>query len=152
MMYMVPLVCGWEHFPDRKGFITGLIVGAYGLGSFVFTLVSTWIVNPQNEKASIQINEDLSYFDFFSVAYRVPLMFRIMLIIWAALWVCSIILVSRPSEDRHTQISLDETTEITDQEPVYNLTHAYACLKSTRFWQYWFMLFLSIIFSGQFSY
>jgi OFA family oxalate/formate antiporter-like MFS transporter len=41
MMYFVPLVCGWEWFPKRRGLVTGIIVGSYGLGSFIFTQIAT---------------------------------------------------------------------------------------------------------------
>lgn len=47
--YFVPIVCSWEYFPNRKGLITGIMVGSYGLGSFVYTQISTRIINPNNE-------------------------------------------------------------------------------------------------------
>lgn len=46
MTYMVPLVCCMEYFPDNKGLISGIIMGSYGLGSFIFNIVATKIVNP----------------------------------------------------------------------------------------------------------
>jgi OFA family oxalate/formate antiporter-like MFS transporter len=39
--YMVPMVCAWEHFPNNKGFATGVNLGAYGMGSFIFTRVAS---------------------------------------------------------------------------------------------------------------
>jgi len=54
--YLIPLVVSWEHFPERKGMITGIIIGSYGLGSFIFTRVSTHLVNPDNLKASVSLN------------------------------------------------------------------------------------------------
>jgi MFS transporter, OFA family, oxalate/formate antiporter len=44
--YMIPLVCSWEYFPNKRGLVTGIIVGSYGLGSFIFTQISTHIANP----------------------------------------------------------------------------------------------------------
>jgi len=38
--YMVPLVCAWDHFPNRKGLMTGIIVGAYGFGSFLYSRIA----------------------------------------------------------------------------------------------------------------
>jgi MFS transporter, OFA family, oxalate/formate antiporter len=49
MLYMVPLVCGWEYFPQNKGIVTGLIVGSFGFASFGFGIMSTKLVNPHNE-------------------------------------------------------------------------------------------------------
>ena len=97
MMYMIPLVCGWEHFPERKGLITGIIIGAYGLGNFIFSQISTRIINTDNANATIFINEDLSYFEW-DVASRVPYCLRIMCIIWAVQIAVGIILISRPKE------------------------------------------------------
>ena len=42
--YFIPMVCSWEYFPTRKGLITGIMVGSYGIGSFVYTQISTRIV------------------------------------------------------------------------------------------------------------
>lgn len=46
MNHFVPLVCCWEWFPHKKGLITGIMVGSYGLSSFIFVQVATLIVNP----------------------------------------------------------------------------------------------------------
>ena len=36
MAYFVALICCWEYFPKRKGLVTGVILGGYGFGSFIF--------------------------------------------------------------------------------------------------------------------
>jgi MFS family permease len=94
--YMIPLVCAWEHFPNHKGLCTGIIVGSYGMGSFLFSLVAFSIVNPNNEKAEIKVSEDLSYFSP-EVANRVPAMLRVLVAIWSCLITIAICLISRPS-------------------------------------------------------
>lgn len=48
--YWAPLVSGWQWFPERKGLISGLIIGGFGFGAFLFNFVSTAIVNPDNLK------------------------------------------------------------------------------------------------------
>mmetsp|Transcript_4692 Transcript_4692/g.7994 ORF Transcript_4692/g.7994 Transcript_4692/m.7994 type:complete len:113 (+) Transcript_4692:147-485(+) len=63
MSYMIPMVVGWEHYPDRKGMVTGIIVGSFGFGSFIYVNIATKLMNPNNEEATIYINEDLSLFD-----------------------------------------------------------------------------------------
>jgi hypothetical protein len=45
--YSLYVIC-WEWFPNCKGFVTGLITGAIGLGCLVFSILSTYIVNPSN--------------------------------------------------------------------------------------------------------
>ena len=36
MCYMVPLICGWEYFPKKRGLVTGIVISAYGFGAFGF--------------------------------------------------------------------------------------------------------------------
>ena len=50
MCYMSPLICAWEWFEDKKGFVSGLMVAGYGFSSFLFSLLSTELVNPKDEK------------------------------------------------------------------------------------------------------
>lgn len=34
--YIVPLIVGWEFYPENKGVATGVVLGSYGFGSFIF--------------------------------------------------------------------------------------------------------------------
>ena len=51
--YLPPLQCGWEWLPDRKGLANGIILGAFGFGSFVFSFLVLAVINPDNVKAEI---------------------------------------------------------------------------------------------------
>ena len=53
MMYYVPIICGWEWFPNRKGLISGIIIGGFGFGAFIFGFVTTAIANPNNLKVAV---------------------------------------------------------------------------------------------------
>ena len=46
--YWVPIICGWEWFPDNKGAVTGAIVAGFGFGAFAFGFLTTAIANPNN--------------------------------------------------------------------------------------------------------
>jgi len=70
MMYWTPLICAWEYFPDRKGLISGLIIGAFGFGAFIFGFISTAIVNPENYQID-KSDKDDPYFPE-QVTNRVP--------------------------------------------------------------------------------
>jgi len=48
MMYWTPLICAWEYFPERKGLMSGLIIGAFGFGAFIFGFISAAVCNPHN--------------------------------------------------------------------------------------------------------
>jgi len=51
--YITPIKYGWEYFPDNKGFVSGLIMSAFGLGSFIFSFVAMAIVNPEGKDPEI---------------------------------------------------------------------------------------------------
>lgn len=50
---MIPLMCGWDHFPERRGMVSGIIIGGFGFASFFFDMISTSIVNPEDKAPSI---------------------------------------------------------------------------------------------------
>ena len=47
-VYMIPVHHGWLWFPGRMGLISGIIIGGYGLGAFLFDNVATKVINPDN--------------------------------------------------------------------------------------------------------
>jgi len=48
LLYWTPIICAWEYFPERKGLISGLVIGAFGFGAFLFGFITTAIVNPED--------------------------------------------------------------------------------------------------------
>ena len=95
--YFVPLVCGWEYFPKRKGFVSGVILAGFGFSSFIFSLLSTHLVNPNHENPTIEDKATgVTYFDA-NVADRVPYMLRTLVYIWSVLVFIAIVLITRPS-------------------------------------------------------
>lgn len=48
LLYMLPIICGWRYFPNRRGLVSGLTIGGYGFGSFIFNFVCRAIANPKN--------------------------------------------------------------------------------------------------------
>ena len=47
--YFPPLICGWEWFPNQKGIVTGVVLGAFGFAAFVYLFVALAVMNPDNE-------------------------------------------------------------------------------------------------------
>ena len=35
-IYLPPVIAAWSYFPERKGLISGIIIGAFGLGAAIF--------------------------------------------------------------------------------------------------------------------
>ena len=93
LCYWPPIICSWEWFPQRKGLMTGLFVGAFGFGAFFFGFLARAIANPDNLK--LPNDGPPPHFYPVEVAERVPLMFNRLLLIWSIMSMLSILLVSR---------------------------------------------------------
>ena len=55
LVYWTPIFSSMEWFPQRKGLISGLIIGCFGFGALIFGFITKAIVNPLNlgrEKAA----------------------------------------------------------------------------------------------------
>lgn len=88
--YYIPIMCAWEWFPEWKASVTGIILAGYGLGGFVFGLITADIVNPENLKPDVEGQ----YFPV-EVANRVPLMFKVCTACYAGLYLIAILTVER---------------------------------------------------------
>ena len=51
LTYTVPMHHGWLWFPNRPGLVSGIIIGGFGMGSFIFDFVCTALVNPDDISA-----------------------------------------------------------------------------------------------------
>ena len=61
------VTCIWSHFKEKEGKVTGLLFGVFGLATFCFVILITYIVNPFNEKATLAIDPlkpELKYFSY----------------------------------------------------------------------------------------
>ena len=48
--YFVPVLNSHNYFPNKKSIVTEFILGGFGLGGFVFSLITLALINPNNEK------------------------------------------------------------------------------------------------------
>ena len=92
---MVPIICGWEYFPQRRGLISGIVVGGFGFGSFIFGFVAQALVNPDNVKADIPVTGGNIFDSDTEIVHNVPRMLRVLVIIWAVLSLIGILLVRK---------------------------------------------------------
>jgi hypothetical protein len=70
--YTAPLMLSWSHFPQYKTRVS--IIGGYGLGSAIFSLVATEFVNPDNASPSDKEKDGGVTYHYFkkSIAENVP--------------------------------------------------------------------------------
>lgn len=97
MCYMVPLICGWEHLPSKRGLVTGICLGGYGFGSFIFSQVSSALVNPDKTPVIDDPSQEVNFYPA-DVADNVPFMIRNLVYIWIGLVVVSVPMISRPAK------------------------------------------------------
>ena len=83
MCYMVPLVTATEWYPNHKGTVSGIIVGAFGAGSAIYTLLAKHIVNPKDEKALVSTGQKELKFFKRTVSDNVPKLLRVLSFIWS---------------------------------------------------------------------
>jgi OFA family oxalate/formate antiporter-like MFS transporter len=92
-IYLVPLICGWEYFPKKRGLVTGIVVGAFGCGAFFFSFIAKAIVNPENHPRDIIMPDGNLWGSV--IADRVPRLIRILCAIWAVLAFGGILFIKR---------------------------------------------------------
>jgi len=79
MGYYPILKTTWKYFPEKKGFLTGLILCVFGLCPFVFTSIADAVINPNGEQA----NDD-GIFDKEEIAIKMKTFSLIMFITMGA--------------------------------------------------------------------
>lgn len=88
LAYTIPLKICWDYFPQKKGMVSGIIICGFGLGSFIFSFVSTLLANPNNLTADHEVDGLVFYGH--DVSSRVPGMIRKLALSWSILCTISI--------------------------------------------------------------
>ena len=88
IIYMIPIVAGWEYFPNRKGMVSGVIISGFSCAGLIFNQISTALANPTNASPTD---------DYYGkeVYERVPRMLRILTLCWGALLAAGFILITK---------------------------------------------------------
>jgi MFS transporter, OFA family, oxalate/formate antiporter len=99
LLYMAALKNSWQYFPSKKGMISGLILSCYSVGAIVWTLITKYIANPNNEKPLeiLQIGDKKEYFYTADqdVVKNVPQMFRTLAFIYIGMIALSVVLINK---------------------------------------------------------
>ena len=99
--YTIPLKLCWDLYPERKGMVSGVIICGFGVGSFIFSFISTMLVNPLNIKTRVNYIENTGdksirlYGD--EVALNVPDMMIYMVLSWIVICCFGILLLKGES-------------------------------------------------------
>lgn len=85
----------WSHYSNHKSVVTGMVLAGYGLGSSIFNLIATAIINPDNKSPSIKIKQGgvtNHYFDW-EIASGFPAMLRWLALIYLVCLVAGIFMM-----------------------------------------------------------
>ena len=88
LAYTIPLKICWDYFPQKKGIVSGVIICGFGIGSFIFSFVSTLLANPNNLSAKHEVDGIIFYGP--EVSSKVPGMIQKLLVSWSILCTISI--------------------------------------------------------------
>jgi len=114
LSYTVPIRLGWRAMPERSGLVSGLIIAGAGIGSLVFTSVSTHIVNPDNISQQVVGKTDdgdeiLAFPE--SVTQKVPYLLRCLSICYTIIVILAILLVREQTDLNESEFSTDSDLE-----------------------------------------
>ena len=109
--YSAPILCGFKHFTNNKGIVTGVITTGTGAGPFFFGLVATTYVNSEN----YPVDPISGLYDTVTspVVGRVPVMFRLLGTMYCILGFFGASLLFSPSSSEamaRTSSRFDETS------------------------------------------
>ncbi|XP_046342150.1 oxalate:formate antiporter-like [Haliotis rufescens] len=93
--YPLPMGCAMKWLPERKGLAGGLVVAGFGGGAFIFNLVQTAFINPDNLSPDLKVNGE-HYFSQPELLQRVPWVFVLTGGIYAAMQLVGVLLLSDP--------------------------------------------------------
>ena len=115
--YVILMINAFEYFPKKKGLISGILMGIYGLGGFLFTLLMSWIINPEN-KLPVKGPDGSNYFYDEEIYNKLPNALRILSYCYAGLfftgYLCIFPYKNEPKDDDKVLLQLQNETEALD--------------------------------------
>lgn len=152
--YIPALTCGWAFWPWIKGRISGTILTFFGFGAFIFSIVGTWIVNPDNVKPDDkQVFGAAEYYYFRQdIASRTPYMYWIFFLVYLLLAVIAFLLIRYPDEDDLKEIKakherIDEERMQGLNAPLLSSSKATPCPSvkdGLTYYKFWLLFFMNL--------
>jgi MFS family permease len=99
--YMVHLYLAWKFFPGKEGILSGIVNAAFGGGGFLFTYLSSVIVNPTDEEPRELPEKPFTE----EIAGRLPSMLREFCLIWTILFVISFFTTLTPKLENSSKVN-----------------------------------------------
>lgn len=107
--YIGPLSSAMNWFPKWKGLVNGMVVAGFGIGALIFNSVQTTYINPQNCKV-VEDDNGEKYFIDSDLLERVPSVFIILGVTYAAMQLVGSLLITNPP-DEYFMVKSDESAD-----------------------------------------
>eukprot|EP01084_Bolivina_argentea_P194229 333223_1 len=144
--YIPPIVCGMKWFPKKKGTVNGLIVFGFGASAFIFDIVMTVFVNPNN----IEQDSDTGFLYEPQVLDNLPVTFLKLALIYSIMQIIGIAcLFNAPAgsfqkSSTKTKVrTLSQKLDVADNEEHAKLLNNHndsTVWRDRRFWNLYFSL------------
>lgn len=98
-----PMTIAMSWFPEKKALVTGIVVGGFGGGSFIWNQLQTAIINPDNILAVAAMPDGDKYFEDEEVLNRVPTVMLTLAAIYFFIPVLCLCLIQVPEKLANTE-------------------------------------------------
>jgi len=95
LTYIMPIRIGWSYFPNQKGRVAGIITCGFGFSAAIFSILSSFLLNPYNDQPDIEVTDGKITNHYYSatLANGVPSMLRWICLCWAIFGTIATILI-----------------------------------------------------------
>jgi len=94
LVYSTVLFKAWKHFPGKEGVISGIIIAGFGLGGFIFTSATSYLMNPDGEEAALTDPLDITSKPFdHNISKRLPMALTTVSKMWALIILIVVVLL-----------------------------------------------------------
>jgi len=96
MVYSLVLYHAWLFFPGKEGIVSGIIIGGFGIGGFIFIPMSSKLINPNGVESADVLHEDGVINNNkpypASIADNLPKALHLISLVWIIIFLFAIIL------------------------------------------------------------
>ena len=91
MVYSLVLYHAWLFFPGKEGIVSGIIIGGFGIGGFIFIPLSSSLINPHGIASSDKGDHNNKPYPI-DIANNLPLALNKISIVWILIFIVAAIL------------------------------------------------------------
>lgn len=110
------MTIGMRWFPKRKGMAMGIVVGGFGGGAFIFNLIQTAILNPNN----VTVDNETKYFTDPELLAGVPRLMLILSGIYLSIQMVACLMVTEPNSCAISENGAVEDAEASNENIIRN--------------------------------